>query len=395
MKRNSGIAQICCFLCSFLPNWGLGQPYVPGNTYFSDGNYIEYQAGNLPVIIAVPHGGDLEPAGIPNRNCSGCTYVKDSYTQEMSREIREAFFAATGCYPHIVINRLHRRKLDANREIAEAADGNAHAEDAWTAFHTFIDSSKNQVLRQYARGLFLDLHGHAHDIQRVELGYLLTGEELNRSDDVLNIDAYITRSSIKSLAISNQGRSTHAELLRGEQSIGALLENRSFPSVPSDSDPYPLVNQPYFNGGYNVARHGSNPGGQIDGVQVECNWDIRFDGLTRKRFAKSLAEVLLEYLEVHYFPGFQDKFCQYTSSGQMPGVLPAMVYPNPSAGILNLRTDLPPLSVRLYRSNGQLIRQFPVRPDQNWLDFNDLIPGAYFLQLVYKNSVETIRWIKN
>ncbi len=394
MKRNSGIGQTCCFFFSFLPFWALGQPFVPGNTYFSAGNYIEYQAGNLPIVIAVPHGGDLEPASISNRDCSGCTYVKDSYTQEMSREIREAFFAATGCYPHIVINRLHRRKLDANREISEAADGNPAAEKAWSAFHAFIDSSKNQILKQYAKGLFLDLHGHAHDIQRVELGYLLTGEDLKMSDDVLNAPEYIARSSIKNLAVSNPGGSTHAGLLRGEESFGALLESLSFPGVPSDVDPYPLVNQPYFNGGYNVARHGSNKGGAIDGIQVECNWDIRVDGLTRKKFAKSLTETILAYLEAHYFPGFQDLFCRYVSSGQTPGDLDILVYPNPSAGILNFRSGLPPRSVRLYRSDGRLVRQFSVQPDQTWLDFSDLVPGVYFLQFVFGNSVKTIRWIK-
>ena len=32
-------------------------PYVPGQSYFGRNNYIEYVAGNAPVIYSAPHGG--------------------------------------------------------------------------------------------------------------------------------------------------------------------------------------------------------------------------------------------------------------------------------------------------------------------------------------------------
>ena len=31
-------------------------PYVPGQSYFGRNNYIEYLAGNAPVILSAPHG---------------------------------------------------------------------------------------------------------------------------------------------------------------------------------------------------------------------------------------------------------------------------------------------------------------------------------------------------
>ena len=99
----------------------------------------------------------------------------------------------------MIINLLHRKKFDANRDIGDAADGNPVVEEAWHAYHDFIDAAKNQVTEDYGRGFFLDLHGHAHTIQRIELGYLMNRDDLQESDAVLNTDAYVSESSVFSL----------------------------------------------------------------------------------------------------------------------------------------------------------------------------------------------------
>ncbi len=87
-------------------------------------------------------------------------------TQEVARAFGQTLFDRTGRRPHIVINRLHRIKLDANREIGEAAQGNATAETAWREFHEFIEAAKDAVFDDFGRGLYIDLHGHGHDNQR-------------------------------------------------------------------------------------------------------------------------------------------------------------------------------------------------------------------------------------
>ena len=106
----------------------------------------------------------------PDRNCSGCVTVKDSYTQELAREIAAALIFKTGCYPHLIINKLHRKKLDANREIIEATDSNSATEVYWHNYMNFIDSAKRSISSKYQKGVFLDIHGHGHAIQRIELG---------------------------------------------------------------------------------------------------------------------------------------------------------------------------------------------------------------------------------
>jgi len=275
--------------------------FTPGQTYFGANNYIEYIAGNVPIIISAAHGGDMSPAEIPTRNCSACVTVADAATQELVRAMGASMQRLFGCSPHIIINHLHRRKLDANREIIEAAQGNPQAERAWNEFHQFIDSAKRAVERSFGRGFYLDMHGHGHDIQRLELGYLLREDELRLPDDSLNKGKYIGFSSIRNLVGTNKQGASHARLLRGDGALGTLLGQRGYPAVPSKQDLAPKVGDDYFDGGYNTARHSSYRGGTIDGVQIECNFmGVRDSPTAIRRFADSLAVVMQQFLRLYY-----------------------------------------------------------------------------------------------
>lgn len=286
-----------------------GQPFASGQTYYGNQAYIEYLCGSLPLILSAPHGGLLEPDSIPDRDCDNpdITCVNDYNTQELSRAIAQSLYDLTGCYPHLVINRLHRSKLDANREIGEAAGGHPLAEQAWSDFHAFLDSASSRVEAVYGKGLYLDLHGHGHTIQRLELGYLLSKSELQLPDMTLDLPPYPAYSSIVQLDIENVNDLAFSELLRGNNSIGTLFADRGYPAVPAVQDPFPDDNEPYFSGGYNTDRHGSRTGGHIDGFQMECHYNgVRNNQVNYERFADTVAVVLLDYLQTHYFPDFSN-----------------------------------------------------------------------------------------
>ncbi|KAB5485512.1 MopE-related protein [Flagellimonas hadalis] len=286
-------------------SWAMAQQ--PGESDFDNTGYVEYIYGNHPIIISIPHDGDLNPIEIPDRNCMDCIYGNDTHTQEMGRAIAQAYFNETGFYPYVIINRLSRAKFDANREKPEAADGNPTVELAFDNYHDFIESAKTDIIQNFGRGLFIDLHGHSHAIERVELGYTLTGAELRLSDATLNTNAYINRSSVRTLINDNSDGLTHVQLLKGAKSFGTLLHEKGFPSVPSTQDPFPNQNEDYFNGGYNVWIHGSRlNAGEIDGIQIEVNQDVRFDQADRALFAESLAQSLIQYLSLHYGVGVID-----------------------------------------------------------------------------------------
>ena len=107
---------------------------------WGDERYIEWQVGEAPIVISIPHGGGLRPF-----ECSSRTWGKtarDGHTIEIGLKLRDAIIRETGKAPHIVICHLHRSKLDANRETEEAAQGGAVAELAWSQYHGFIEQAR-------------------------------------------------------------------------------------------------------------------------------------------------------------------------------------------------------------------------------------------------------------
>jgi N-formylglutamate amidohydrolase len=267
--------------------------YQPGQSYFGRKRYVEYLAGDLPVIISTPHGGREQPDEIPDR--SEGTFAFDTNTQELARAVVDELHARTGHWPHLIACRIHRRKVDCNREIVEAAAGNPLAEQTWHEFQGYIDAAQQAVVRDHGRGLYIDLHGHGHAEQRLELGYLHTAEQLVLDDAVLNASPYPSDSSLR--AIAALGRVSYAELIRGPRSFGALMEQHGFLCSPSPSNPHPKA--PFFRGGYNTARHGRDAA-PLAGLQIETNSrGVRDTAANRVKFAKALASTLETFLQMH------------------------------------------------------------------------------------------------
>jgi hypothetical protein len=273
-------------------------PFIPGKSYFSHSNYIEYIAGNAPVIFSAPHGGALAPSAIAKRTCG--TNVTDWNTQELVRQMQVSFFNHTGRYPHVVINRLSRSKLDANRDLQEATCGDPVARVSWLAWIGFLDVAKRAVTASGGKGWYMDIHGHGHAIPRLELGYNLSGANLGLSDAALNADpVFENSSSIRTISRDDSSQS-FAALLRGGKSLGTMYAAKGFRAVPSTSDPSP-GSHPYLNGGFNIERYGCRNGGRLCGAQIETNLTgVRDIPANRKRFAEATARILGQYLAVHW-----------------------------------------------------------------------------------------------
>jgi N-formylglutamate amidohydrolase len=271
--------------------WGAcAQDMRPGDSLFGERQFIEYVPGDLPIILAAPHGGRMVPKEIPDRS-RGVT-GSDVNTQELARTIADVIHERTGRRIHLVICRLHRSKLDANREIGEAAQGDPLAMKAWAEHHAFIEQACAAAVKQFGVAFLIDIHGHGHKDPRVELGYLHTAEELALDLDGLNAPAFAARGSLGWIA-ARSGIS-YDRLLSGQESFGALLEERGFPSTPSPRMPVPGV--PYFKGGYTVSRH-CQASRNVTGLQIEANRPrLRDTAANRLAFAHALAGALEVYL---------------------------------------------------------------------------------------------------
>ncbi|MFQ3336501.1 MAG: hypothetical protein ACI8RY_001372 [Urechidicola sp.] len=377
------------FSFSFL---SYSQNYVAGNVYYGNDSLIEYRCGNLPIILSSPHGGYENPTILPDRNCVGCVTQRDSYTQELTRQIEAAILFKTGCYPHVIINKLHRKKLDANREIIEATDSNFITEPYWHEYMNFVDSAKKLVYKKFLKGIFFDIHGHGHTIQRLELGYLLSGTELRKNDSSLNSSPLNSNTSILNLRYSNLSSYSHSQLIRGSDSFGAMIQKRGVPAVPSDSIPFPLVGEPYFNGGYNTVRFGSKNGGTIDAIQIESHQGVRFDYNKRVVYADSLAEAILEYVEKHYFAYFSKTYCSTASLEERNDLGYISIFPNPTTGLIYLKGSSPNSKIDIFSMDGKLVKS--INYTEN-VDLSRLKNGVYLLRVSSERKVNTLRIIKN
>lgn len=284
------------------------QPYVPGTSYFGRSNYVQYIAGDLPIIFSAAHGGGLTPTEIPDRVDDGSdpnyTTVTDSNTEETVLALQGVFANTFGHSPHVITMRLKRTKIDANRSLAQGVyQTNAFATQAWNEFHNYISTGSNAAVVLCGRGFYIDQHGHGHAIQRLELGYLLSGSQLMNSDATLNSIVYRNQSSIRTLgtSVSNQYALPFSQILRGSNSFGGLMVARGYASVPSPTMSDPGVGNPYFDGGYNTDAYTSQGGGPVDGLQIEAYLTgVRDTAANRTNYALAVAQSL-DFIFTNYY----------------------------------------------------------------------------------------------
>lgn len=300
--------------------------FTPGTSYqysVSNGSSsvvaIEYIAGDIDsrLIITAPHGGNQQPTFMRTRtdNYNYGTLPYDQYstdlsysgsadlrTRELAISIADSVRVKTGKRPHLIINHIHRSKLDANRRREVATQGGIYAGPAWDHFHEYIETAKATILANHASGLLIDVHGQIHNPERTEVGYLVTKNQLTNNTNTLG--NFTSSSSIRAMVGSGI---THTSLIKGTNALGTLLNNQlSYMVTPSAAYPKPgdttiFTDGNYFPGGYNTSRHGSKFEGTISAIQLEFNSSVRSSTTSiRNANAGKIANALKTYLDTYF-----------------------------------------------------------------------------------------------
>jgi len=274
--------------------------------------WVEYIPGTLDLIFTVPHNGADKASSIPDRvagcqdsngNCrfpgsDNCPQDKvcsvslkaDSYTRTIAELARERFGQLGDGLPHLIISKLHRSKMDPNREEEDAAQGNEEAIQAYRAFHCTVQQVKAGIS---GPGLLLDFHGQTHGLNSTELGYAISRTNLNAGS--------LVPSSISSLTERLSSLHSVEDLIWGQSGLGALLESAGYMAVPSPRKPKPGSDK-YWSGGFITQQYGSREGGQVDAIQLEMPSELRIKGgeKVRTEFAETLGEVLWQFYHQYY-----------------------------------------------------------------------------------------------
>lgn len=298
-RRRIRFLRFLRFLLSLLASGGAAGP---GRTQESPADpripaaWLDVQPGALPIIVGAPHGGELRPPELPDRSVG--VLLRDAGTDDLARRLADELGKRFGRRPHLVICRVHRAKVDCNRDLPEAARGHPLAEALWRSYQGAVREAAGTVGRDWGMGLYLDLHGQSHPSARVEWGYRLRAADLRRPDAGIDADPALAAAVSVRDVVVRSGRPL-SEVIRGPRSLGGLLERAGFPSVPSPAHPHP-GDGPYFSGGYNVLTHGSGGGGRLSAVQVEApRRGVRDTAENRQRFAAALAGALGEWFREH------------------------------------------------------------------------------------------------
>lgn len=248
--------------------------------------------GNMPLVISAPHGGLNNLETVPDRTCDAAVTVTDVNTADLAVEIAERLQADHGLTPYLVICNISRKDIDPNRELEAGTCGNEKMQRCWEEFHGLIDGALREAVRQHGFCLYIDLHGHGHTEQRLELGYLLDAKELERFHRTGTLPTEGT--SVDRLVRDSVDVT---KLLFGPRAFGTLMAEAGFPSVPSRQDPFPRAGQKYFGGGYNTRRYTGPDYPNVFGWQIESNMKGVRDKNGRPLFAAAFSRVVVQMLQ--------------------------------------------------------------------------------------------------
>lgn len=269
------------------------QGWWPPQGGYYNSHYVDWYRGSsrTTVVLSAPHDGWLRPDSIDNRErgcynsktrtcdwtCSTTSYKStskceaadsaDLWSAKLAMELRDQIAMETGETPHLIINQLHRSKLDPNRGREEATQGDFQAGTAFDTYHGFIKKAHELVKENGKPAIHFDIHGYSsHKDLWFELGYLIHNSDLDRG----NLRA--SESSIRALAgrASKQGVS-FTSLVRGQDSLGQRFQEAGYKAIPSPAWPSPSSGShgKYYRGGYTTQTWGSKEGGNIDCIQME------------------------------------------------------------------------------------------------------------------------------
>eukprot|EP00756_Hemistasia_phaeocysticola_P064586 Hpha_TRINITY_DN7915_c0_g1::TRINITY_DN7915_c0_g1_i2::g.146063::m.146063 len=189
--------------------------------------YVEVLSGTSPIVLVVPHDGDVVPADLPDRT-GGCEGVTAG-TAPLATAVREGLEVLTAEAPALVKLRLHPRKLGGRAEPRDTRG----AEQAWEAFEAAIAGAVQEARkRNEGRCLVVEVLGQAGPETR--LGYCLAEADAKALASGGDGGEALPRSSLRQLARENPAAGK--ELLTGPHSFGRLLAVQGFDSVPTATD---------------------------------------------------------------------------------------------------------------------------------------------------------------
>jgi N-formylglutamate amidohydrolase len=239
-----------------------GTTDTTGVVTLAPATYLIQSTGTLPIMLSAPHGGTLQPEGIPVRQ-QGVT-VLDYNTLALAQATQTRLAALTGKQAHLIAATISRKYIDFNRERSQAYEHPA-LETLYTAYHQALATMRQNITDQAANcALLVDIHGQS---------------------DSPNVTYRGTRN----------GTTANLSALYAS---GAFLESLANQSLGLDLNTSTGTENPDFNGGHIVATYGRSSTPAQDAVQLEFGLNYRDPDSALTTTSTRLANALLSHLQI-------------------------------------------------------------------------------------------------
>ncbi len=233
---------------------------------------IEYNRGSIPLIISVPHGGIIMSDNIPRRTNGIHGIDKDTIKLacELIEMIKNIFKFKT---PSYIISKIHRAKIDFNRNSSEAFDQESElAKKIYHFYHNKIEELILYNLETFNRSMLIDIHGFEKD---------------KRPKGFRDVELILGTNNLESLYPNSIPKRDWGKNLRGK--IVKEFNNLNIAIAPG----HHLRREFVLTGGYITTKYGASHIKNSQTIQIEFSDKIRLHDKELKNIVLStLAELL-------------------------------------------------------------------------------------------------------
>ena len=237
--------------------------------------FVYIRAGDIPILLSAPHGGQRTIPGVPERKADGekqFVTSRDVNTDLLTLKLVDEMERQLHGKPFVVIADFGRKHLDVNRPAEDAYEVDA-AKLVYEQYHAALRQSCRTIRERWPHGLLLDIHGQVAEPDKILRG--------TANGDTVK------------LLVERHSRAA----IIGPRSIFGALHEAGIPVLPKlETDDREVK----FNGGHIVRTYGSHREGGLDAIQLELGTDFRKSAKLNET-ARALTDAVKTHC-THYLP---------------------------------------------------------------------------------------------
>lgn len=229
--------------------------------------YFDFYKGDIPIILIVSHDGKNEFNFLPIRKDSTRNFniKNDLNTKSIGQNIYNEIFNSFNQKPTLIINNIHRKYVDLNREPKYAYES-YRGKIIHHNYHYKINREVQRLIQKYNKVFIFDIHGFAHN----------------------EIDIVLSTRNHKTIMKSDRDF-----FFTSKNSIYKNLVNTGFKVQ---------INKPFY-GGYTIKNiKEKNKDKNISLIQLELGNEIRFNKSIENKFINLFSTMIFKLVEDQVTP---------------------------------------------------------------------------------------------